>query len=124
VLVALLLITTDFIAQLLIKRSDSPLLPLFAVAIVITAFFGLWVLGLYRRLNWLRWVTVGCAVIGLLSLPFTGSMALATVPLSLLIVKYSLFDMGALLLCFPHVRRGFPGALTALPRTASNRFAQ
>jgi hypothetical protein len=110
VFIALSLITTDFIlaiAQLLIARSDSPLLPLFAVAIAITAFFGLWVLGLYRRLNWLRWVTVGCAVIGLLSLPFTGSMALATVPLSLLIVKYSLFDMGALLLCLPQARAWF-----------------
>ena len=103
VALALCLIGADFVLGIVRISLDphfsGPQL-LLVVPIWVT-LFSLWLFGLYRRLNWLRWLTVAGAAVGLLSLPLAwGSIAShGSVPFQL--IKYALFGAGALLLCLP-----------------------
>jgi len=101
VVIALSLIGADFLLSLAQMVKTTPALWLAAFAAVFASIFALWIFGLYRRLNWLRWFTVGSAVIGILCLPFAWPLVLANVSPPLILMKYALFDFGALLLCLP-----------------------
>ena len=101
VVMALSLIGADFLLSLaqMAKTVSAPWMPAFAA--VFALIFAFWIFGLYRRLNWLRWFTVGSAAIGILFLPFAWPLVLANVSPPLMIFKYALFDFGALLRCLP-----------------------
>jgi hypothetical protein len=103
VALALCLIGADFILAIVRTFLDPHFsgVQLLVVIPISMTLFSLWLFGLYRRLNWLRWLTVASAVLGLLSLPWAwGSIAShGSVPFQL--VKYALFGTGALLLCLP-----------------------
>jgi 4-hydroxybenzoate polyprenyltransferase len=79
-----------------------------SVAVVITAcLLLLWLYGLFRRLNWLRWVTVGLAILGILLLPRVLARIQERGPILFQLFKYALFDTGTLLLCLPAAREWF-----------------
>jgi hypothetical protein len=101
VAIALSLIGADFLLSLAQMVKTVPALWMSAFAAVFASIFALWIFGLYRRLNWLRWFTVGSAVIGILCLPFAWPLVLANLSPPLMLFKYALFDFGALLLCLP-----------------------
>jgi hypothetical protein len=104
VLTALLLIGADFLLSAVQMVKTVPASWLSAFAVIFASILALWIFGLYRRLNWLRWFTVGSAVLGILCLPFTWPLVLAHVNPPFMILKYAFFDFGALLLCLPQAR--------------------
>jgi hypothetical protein len=101
VAIALSLIGADFLLSLAQMAKTVPASWMAAFAAVFASIFGFWIFGLYRRLNWLRWFTVGSAIVGILYLPFAWPLVLVNVNPPLMILKYALFDFGALLLCLP-----------------------
>jgi hypothetical protein len=102
VALALWLIAADFtlaIVQLLSSALTG--LPLLIAVVLMAVLYALWLLGLYRRTNWLRWLTIAGALLGILSLPWTWNLIRNQGNLPLYLVKYVLFDAGAILLCMP-----------------------
>lgn len=85
-------------------------LPLAVTALIFASLLSLWLFGLYRRLNWLRWLTVAVAAGGLLSLPWVWDVIVSNA--SIYAVRYILFDTDALLLCLPQAD-GWYGASAA-----------
>jgi hypothetical protein len=100
------LIAADFFLSIvLMLRVDVPLATLLLPALLLAAVYLLWLFGLYRRLNWLRWLTVGGAILGILCLPWVWRILQSQGDFSLRLLKYVLFDSGAILLCLPQANR-------------------
>ena len=102
VALALSLIAADFVlglVQLLTGTLTGS--PLVMVLSLMAVLYGLWLRGLYRRINWLRWLTVAAAAVGILSLPWTWGLIWQQGNVPLYLLKYVLFDAGAILLCMP-----------------------
>jgi hypothetical protein len=107
---ALVLIATDFLLSVLLtlkaKIAESFTTLLFAAALL-AVLYSLWLLGLYRRKNWLRWFTVGGAAVGLLYLPWAWGILKTQDLVPVRLLKYLLFDAGAILLCLPQANRWY-----------------
>jgi hypothetical protein len=99
---ALSLIAADF-ALAIVRVLTGPLAgPSMLIALLLmTGLYALWLLGLYRRINWVRWLTIAGALIGILSLPWMWSLIRNQGNVLLYVFKYVLFDAGAILLCTP-----------------------
>ena len=74
---------------------------------VMLSVYVLWIYGLYCRLNWLRWLTVALAVLGLVFLPKALSSTHNWRLLSLQMLQYLMFDSAAILLCLPAAGRWY-----------------
>ena len=61
--------STSILRMLLTGRGDHPGSNAVAAAIVGGIYFA-WVYGLFRRLNWLRWVTIVLTCVGVITLPW------------------------------------------------------
>ena len=105
---ALVLIATDFLLSVLLTlkaKIAEPFTTLLFASALLAALYLLWLLGLYRRQNWLRWVTVGGAAVGLLYLPWAWGILKTQDFIPVRLLKYVLFDAGAILLCLPQANR-------------------
>jgi hypothetical protein len=107
---ALVVIAADFLLSImltLMAQVDVPISTLLIPVVLLAVLYFLWLYGLYRRLNWLRWLTVGGALIGILYLPWAWRLLQNQGYLPLRLLKYVLFDAGALLLCLPQANRWY-----------------
>jgi hypothetical protein len=102
VALALSLLAADF-ALGLVQLFTGALtgLTLLVVLLLAALLYALWLWGLYRRINWLRWLTVAGATVGILSLSWTWGLIRHQGNVPLYVLKYVLFDAGAILLCMP-----------------------
>ena len=101
-ILALSLIAADFtLAILQVPTRVAAGSALLVILVAMVALYTLWLVGLYRRINWLRWLTVAGALIGILSLPWSWQFIKNQSNVPLYILKYVLFDAGAILLCLP-----------------------
>jgi hypothetical protein len=110
VAIALALIATDFLLSTILTlraQVDVPLSTLLIPVVLLAVLYALWLYGLYRRLNWLRWLTVGGALVGILYLPWAWRILQNQGDLPLRLLKYVLFDAGAILLCLPQANRWY-----------------
>jgi len=110
VVAALSLIAIDFLLSivLLLKvKIDVPFTTQLVTAAALGVFYFLWLFGLYRRLNWLRWLTIGGALLGILYLPWAWRLLQSQGDFSLRLLKYVLFDSGSILLCLPQANQWY-----------------
>jgi|SRR5882762_9307886 len=114
VVVALSFIGADFVLILFqMLRIDVASTPRFIAVVVTACVLLLWLYGLFRRLNWLRWVTVGLAILGILFLPRVLARIYERGPILFQLFKYALFDTGTVLLCLPAAREWFSSKVAA-----------
>ena len=110
VVVALFLIGVDFLLSIALIFGlgvDVPFTTQLVTATLLAAFFLLWMYGLYRRLNWLRWLTVGLAILGVLCLPWAWRILQSRGDFPLGLLKYVLFDSAGILLGLPQANRWY-----------------
>ena len=82
--------------------------PTSVLAMLVAGFIlFLWVLGLARRLNWLRWMTIIGALAGVLFVPRAFASLNDSRQIGIQIVSYALVDAAAVLLCLKPARLWF-----------------
>jgi len=108
VAIALWLIGADYVLQIIvISRGNLSGPDGFFTVLLLGVISALWLRGLYRRLNWLRWLTVVSAIVGIAYLPRVWGLIQRRGSIPIQLLKYALFDSGALLLCLPQARRWY-----------------
>jgi hypothetical protein len=106
---ALSLIGADYVLRIIVlSRSGDVSGPGGFISVLLQGVItAMWWTGLYRRLNWLRWLTVASAILGIALLPWVWGMIHRQQNIAIQMLKYALFDSGALLLCLPQASRWY-----------------